>query len=655
VEQDQRHSLLNLDASHAARLEQLKSTFEMAPFGTCLMHRSGLVLYTNPRFAAVVDIRPLEGRSIYDLITEVLQDESLKDRLNNLIEADKPFSLMIETLSSPKLRTSGFVNIYGYRIDEFIVLVADLVGGGDRYTRLVQEALDAIVILKKGMITYANRSFADLLGLVPETLVGRRFLEFVDERDHAPLTALSQDQVRELSLQVDIHTPAGMRVLDGRFHTIKDRPDTVIAFLRDITEDVALEKRLLRQNQDLAVINLISEILSSSLQLRQVLEMTLSKVLQVMNIETGWIFLLNEREQLLRVAHAHGLAADVINSIGELRLGEGIAGQVAMSGEPLIIEDATADYRFNSPALQQLGLRSFASIPLKSRKRMIGVMNMGSFGQRTLSGEDKRLLLNIGLHMGTVIENVLLFEEIASKSDELKKALNVIEQRNEELRNLVDTVSHDLKNPIIAINGFSARLLKSASSKLTGRETEYVQAIQESGRNMERFVSDLLSVSAAERVKVESGEIELVHLLAEVVRDLTPQLEEKDGVIEISHNLPVVVADTTRLMQVFSNLISNAIKYAHPERRPHIRIFCAKEGDRHIFYVSDNGLGIPGEFRDSVFDIFFRTHADIAEGSGVGLSIVKRAITAMGGEIWIEPGTEVGTTFVFTIPIKKFD
>jgi len=653
VEQDKLQSQFSLDERQVARLDQLRSTFEMAPFGTCLLHRSGLVLYTNPRFAAVVDIRPLEGRSIYDLITEVLQDDSLKDRLNNLIEADKPFSLMIETLSSPKLRTSGFVNIYGYRIDEFVVLVADLVGGGDRYTRLVQEALDAIVILKKGLITYANRSFAELLGLASETLVGCRFLDFIDERDHAPLNALNQDKVRELSLQVDIHTPAGLRVLDGRFHTIKDRPDTVIAFLRDITEDVALEKRLLRQNQDLAVINLISEILSSSLQLRQVLEMTLSKVLQVMNIETGWIFLLNEREQLLRVAHAHGLAADVINSIGELRLGEGIAGQVALSGEPLIIEDAAVDYRFNAPALRQLGLRSFASIPLKSRKRLIGVMNMGSFGQRTLSGEDKRLLLNIGLHMGTVIENVLLFEEIASKSDELKKALNIIEQRNEELRNLVDTVSHDLKNPIIAINGFSTRLLKSAGSKLSERENEYLQAIQESGRNMERFVSDLLSVSAAERVKVESAEIELVQLLAEVVRDLTPQLEEKDGVIEIAGDLPVIVADTTRLMQVFSNLISNAIKYAHPSRRPHIRIFSAEAGDRYVFYVSDNGLGIPGEFRDSVFDIFFRTHSDIADGSGVGLSIVKRAITAMGGEIWIEPGDEVGTTFVFTLPIKK--
>lgn len=653
MDQDKLHYQFELDERQAAQLDQLRSTFELAPFGTCLLHRSGLVLYTNPRFAAVVDIRPLEGRSIYDLITEVLQDDSLKDRLNNLIEADKPFSLMIETLSSPKLRTSGFVNIYGYRIADFVVLVADLVGGGDRYTRLVQEALDAIVILKKGIITYANRSFASLLAMANESLVGRRFLDFIDERDHAPFNALSQDQVRELSLQVDINTPTGLRVLDGRFHAIKDRPDTVIAFLRDITEDVALEKRLLRQNQDLAVINLISEILSSSLQLRQVLEMTLSKVLQVMNIETGWIFLLNESEQLLRVAHAHGLAADVINSIGELRLGEGIAGQVALSGEPLIIEDASVDYRFNAPALRQLGLRSFASIPLKSRKRLIGVMNMGSFGQRTLSSDDKRLLLNIGLHMGTVIENVILFEEVASKSDELKKALNVIEQRNEELRNLVDTVSHDLKNPIIAINGFSARLLKSAGGKLTERETEYLRAIQESGRNMERFVSDLLSVSAAERVKVESAEVELIQLLAEVVRDLTPQLEEKDGIIEIACDLPTIVADSTKLRQVFSNLVSNAIKYAHPERRPHIRIFSAVDGDHHVFYVSDNGLGIPGEFRDSVFDIFFRTHGDIAEGSGVGLSIVKRAITAMGGEIWIEPGEGVGTTFVFTLPIKK--
>ncbi|OPZ60845.1 MAG: Phytochrome-like protein cph1 [Deltaproteobacteria bacterium ADurb.Bin510] len=429
----------------------------------------------------------------------------------------------------------------------------------------------------------------------------------------------------------------------------------MIAFLRDITEDVALERRLLRQNQDLAVINLISEILSSSLNLAEVLEMTLSKILQVMNIETGWIFLLDEASQQLRVAYAHGLAQEVVNSIGALRLGEGIAGQVALSGEPLIIENASNDPRINVPALKALGLRSFASIPLKSRRRLIGVMNMGSFGQRTLSGDDKRLLLNIGLHMGTVIENVLLFEESASKSGELKQAMGMIEQRNEELKNLVDTVSHDLKNPIIAINGFCARLRRSAEAKLSEREIEYLSAIQESGRNMERFVSNLLSVSAAERVKVESAEIELAKLLREVVRDLTPQLEEKEGVIEIADDLPVIVADTTRVMQVFSNLISNAIKYAHPERKPLIRIFSSVDQNQHVFYVSDNGLGIPDAVRDNVFDIFFRAYDTIADGSGVGLSIVKRAIGAMGGEIWIDPASENGTTFVFTLPIKKLD
>lgn len=223
--------------------------------------------------------------------------------------------------------------------------------GGDRYTRLIQEALDAVVILKRGLITYANRSFGDLLGRKSEELIGLEFLQFIDDRDHAPLSALSQDKVHELSIQVDIHTPTGLRVLDGRFHAIKDRPDTVIAFLRDITEDVALEKRLLRQNQDLAVINLISEILSSSLQLKEVLEMTLSKVLQVMNIETGWIFVLDEASQLLKVAYAHGLPAEVVDSISELRLGEGIAGQVALSGEPLIIENASNDPRINAKSI----------------------------------------------------------------------------------------------------------------------------------------------------------------------------------------------------------------------------------------------------------------------------------------------------------------
>ncbi len=632
--------------------EQLKYTYGNAPFGTCLIDESGLITYVNPGFKAAImeSPQPFEGRSIYEVISELIQDEGLSNRLRLLIHDDIPFSMMTETLTSLRLKSTGYINVFGYKLENINILVADLIGGRDRYTKLIQEALDAIVIMKDGKIIFSNYSFADLLNIDIEQIIGHKLTDFIADIGNDALNAINYEQIKELSIQFKILTRKGPRILDGRIHSIEDRPGISIAIMRDITEDVALEQRLLRQNQDLAVINLISEVLSSSIQLKAVLESTLGKILQVMNIETGWIFILDEDQQVLRCAYSYGLPQYVIDSISELSVGEGIAGRVAQTGEPIVIENASADSRISSLAFKEQGIHSFASIPLKSRTRLIGVMNIGSFGQRQLSPEDKRLLKNIGLHMGTVIENILLFEEVTSTSHELQRALDTIEMRNEELKSLVDTVTHDLKSPIIAINGFCKRLLKSAGDRLSEREIEYLQAIQESGHKMESFVMNLLSVSVAERQKIENEEIELEMLIQEIIREVTPQLDIKDGRIEIVGNLPIITADRTRISQIFSNLITNAIKYSHPERRPLIQIGSNLNDTQLLLYVRDNGIGIPKEHHSNIFDIFFRHYEDIAEGTGIGLSIVQKAVQAMQGEVWIESVEEGGTTFFVALP-----
>jgi signal transduction histidine kinase len=296
------------------------------------------------------------------------------------------------------------------------------------------------------------------------------------------------------------------------------------------------------------------------------------------------------------------------------------------------------------------GIKSFASIPLKSRTRLIGVMNLGTYGERDLTMDDNRLLMSMGLHMGAVIENILLFNEVSKTSEDLKNALITIEQRNEELKGLVYTVSHDLKNPIIAITGFCNRLLKTAVSNLAEKDFEYLRAIQESGKHMEAFVTNLLTLSAVEDQKVEEETFSVQDIIGHIAMEQAAQLDEKRGTIDIESDLPVVNADRTRLMQIFSNLISNAIKYSHPERALNIRIGYKPRGKMHVFYVKDNGIGIPSEYAESVFDMFFRAYENVASGTGLGLSIVKKAVNVLGGDIWLESKQDIGSIFYFSIP-----
>ena len=279
-------------------------------------------------------------------------------------------------------------------------------------------------------------------------------------------------------------------------------------------------------------------------------------------------------------------------------------------------------------------------------------MNIGSFGQRIISPDDERLLITIGVHMGTVMENILLFQEVANTTKDLQDALNLIRQRNEELRTLVSTVSHDLKNPIIAINGFCERFLRFAGDKLDEKELGYIRAIQESGSHMERFVSNLLTLSAVENLKLKKEEFPVHKLIDDISMEVAAQLDEKKGAIIVDSALPRIKADKIRLMQIFSNLISNAIKYADPDRALTIRIGYYQEPNTHVFSVKDNGMGIPDEYIANVFDIFFRTHEEHAEGTGIGLSIVKKAVTVMGGDIWLRSEMDKGSTFFFSLPIE---
>jgi signal transduction histidine kinase len=123
--------------------------------------------------------------------------------------------------------------------------------------------------------------------------------------------------------------------------------------------------------------------------------------------------------------------------------------------------------------------------------------------------------------------------------------------------------------------------------------------------------------------------------------------------VVIDGDMPVITADSARLIQIFSNLISNAIKYSHPDRQPLINIGYRPKTEMHIFYVKDNGIGIPSEYLENVFDMFFRTYEDLASGTGLGLSIVKKAVNDMNGDIWIESEKNTGSVFYFSLPEKS--
>ena len=239
---------------------------------------------------------------------------------------------------------------------------------------------------------------------------------------------------------------------------------------------------------------------------------------------------------------------------------------------------------------------------------------------------------------------------IVDISDQMRVE-GLLRKRNEELNSFLHVVSHDLKAPIIAVQGFTSRLWKRDQDHFDEKSRNYLAHIENSAHRMEKLVSDLLTLARVGRLTCHFEEVSSVKVIEHVTSSLKPQLMEKGIRLSLDHTFPRLYCDVDRIYQVFENLIVNAIKFLGETPSPEIHIGYKDDGTRHRFFVKDNGPGIDRKYHKKVFDWFERLaqNQDI-EGTGLGLAIVERIVEAHGGNVWIQSQKGKGATFYFTIP-----
>ena len=232
-----------------------------------------------------------------------------------------------------------------------------------------------------------------------------------------------------------------------------------------------------------------------------------------------------------------------------------------------------------------------------------------------------------------------------------KRAEEQLRKINEELKSFVYVVSHELKNPIVAIQGFSLRLLNKYQDNLGEKGRGYLELINASARRMEVFVSDLLSLSSIGRVVSTFKDIPALEILRNVTSSLEDRLKEKGIELVLADNFPTIYCDGERIYQVFENLLVNATKFMGTAKDPRIEVGYEDRGDLHQFYVRDNGIGIDPEYHRKIFEMFHRLREIEDEtGTGLGLAIVERIVKNHGGKVWVESEKGQGATFYFTLP-----
>jgi light-regulated signal transduction histidine kinase (bacteriophytochrome) len=284
-------------------------------------------------------------------------------------------------------------------------------------------------------------------------------------------------------------------------------------------------------------------------------------------------------------------------------------------------------------------------VPMFSKESIIGVMAIRGSEIVMFSDTHLRLLESIGNLTAIALEKGKLYEETVQKSIE-------IERRNQELDDFTYVVSHDLKEPLISIEGFSKILQMDYRDILMEEGKDYLDSITGASVRMKALIDDLLMLSRVSRISESFKQVYISNVIKDIRNDMEFTIRQRNVNFIIPENLPAVLGHETQVKILFRNLISNALKFNNkPESIIEIG-FQNSENNYYLFYVRDNGIGIEREFYEKIFVIFQRLHRrEDYEGTGAGLAIVKKIIEMHKGKIWVESETGKGSTFYFTLPI----
>ncbi len=242
-------------------------------------------------------------------------------------------------------------------------------------------------------------------------------------------------------------------------------------------------------------------------------------------------------------------------------------------------------------------------------------------------------------------------KEIREKNEAIRIANEELMTSNKELEAFAYSVSHDLRAPLRNIDGFSKILLDEHSDKLDGQGKNFLNRVRNGTVKMSHLIDDMLSFSRAGRKEMQNIKIDTNKIVNECLRDFTQSIREKDIDVTVDE-MPEIFGDMSMIQHIFSNLISNAVKYTRETKHPKISIgYNAKD---KAFYIKDNGIGFDTKYNDKIFQIFQRLHLpEEYEGTGVGLAIVQRLVERHKGEIWAESEPGHGSTFYLRLPLNK--
>jgi signal transduction histidine kinase len=279
---------------------------------------------------------------------------------------------------------------------------------------------------------------------------------------------------------------------------------------------------------------------------------------------------------------------------------------------------------------------------------LAGVLNGGRFDLGWYMGRVYGLMGGTFVLAVLVLENSMLYAR-------LTVAHRRMGELNKELESFSYSVSHDLRSPLRAVNGYARILEEGYADRLDAEGLRLLGVINTQAERMGQLINDLLDFSRLGRQAISKAEVDTNSLVEEVIAGLQAEAGEKPLNIARSP-LPATMGDRALLRQVWANLIGNAVKYSSKRAQPSVEVGCTRKDGAEVFYVKDNGAGFDMKYYEKLFGVFQRVHSDKEfPGTGIGLAIVQKIVTRHGGQVWAHGEVNAGATFFFSIPKSESD
>jgi PAS domain S-box-containing protein len=437
-----------------------------------------------------------------------------------------------------------------------------------------------------------------------------------------------------------------------------------------LNNEITLREKIEIGQERLAFLSEASKILSSSLDY----EITLASIAGIsVPFICDWcaIDLINEDKKLKRVIVVHSDAkkkyyADQLKEVFEnVNLEATNVYDVVCTGKPKLFPVITSGYFENKEVnteflslIKTLGLSSVIIVPLKYMNKIFGAITfVMKESNRIYQEEDLKFAEEIANRASIAIENAALYNASQLINAELERRVKhrteQLEAANNELETFSYSVSHDLKAPLRAIEGFSRVLLEEHSDQMDEEAKRLFNIIISNTAHMSRLIEDLLEFSRVTRTRMNKVKVDMTEMARNVFDELKILENSRNISLSIEELCPAD-GDPALLKQVWINLIANAIKFTRPRDRALIKIGNKVEDGDIIYFIQDNGVGFDMKYSQNLFGVFQRLHKyKDFEGTGVGLALVERIIKRHGGKIWADAKLDEGASFYFTLDNNK--